>query len=69
MTSKKKENIRDKVVHFTLNEKELDLMSFYIKKYKIENRSRWIRESLLAHILKNLEKDYPTLFEENEMRR
>ncbi len=43
--------------------------SHYLKKYKITNRSRWFRETVLNHVLKNMEQDYPTLFEENEMRR
>lgn len=60
---------RDKKVHFSLNEKEYELILSYAKKYKIENRSRWIRETIVGHVLKNLDMDYPTLFGENEMRR
>jgi hypothetical protein len=41
----------------------------YLSKYKIENKSRWYRETIISHILKTLEEDYPTLFRENEMRR
>ncbi len=44
-------------------------MCSYIKKYKIANRSRWCRETIISHILKSLDQDYPTLFGENEMRR
>lgn len=54
---------------FSLNEEEYALIASYIKKYKIANRSRWCRETIIAHVLKNLEQDYPTLFGENEMRR
>ncbi len=54
---------------FMLNDEEHRLILFYLKKYKITNRSRWYRETLLNHILINMEQDYPTLFEENEMRR
>lgn len=60
---------RKKNISFSLNEKEYDLLCAYAKKYKIQNRSRWIRETLMNHILKNLDLDYPTLFGENEMRR
>ncbi|MDD4777124.1 MAG: hypothetical protein PHV53_02430 [Fermentimonas sp.] len=60
---------RNKKVAFTLADEEYDLIHFYLKKYKITNRSRWYRETILTHVLKNMEKDYPTLFEENEMRR
>jgi hypothetical protein len=60
---------RTKQVVFTLADEEYDLIHFYLKKYKITNRSRWYRETILAHVLKSMDKDYPTLFEENEMRR
>lgn len=60
---------RTKKAEFTLSEEEIDLINFYLKKYKISNRSRWFRETIINHILKNMDMDYPTLFEENEMRR
>lgn len=61
--------VRNKQVNFSLSDEENNLISLYIKKYKITNKSRWLRETLMAHVLKNLEMDYPTLFGENEMRR
>jgi hypothetical protein len=61
--------IRSKKAEFLLNEEEYNLVAFYLKKYKISNRSRWFRETIVGHILKTLDKDYPTLFDENEMRR
>ena len=36
---------------------------------KITNKSNWMRETLLAFIYKNIDEDYPTLFNELEMRR
>lgn len=60
---------RSKKAEFTLNEEELEMINFYLKKYKITNRSRWFRETIMSHILKSMDMDYPTLFEENEMRR
>jgi hypothetical protein len=54
---------------FMLSEEESGLIRVYLKKYKITNRSRWFRETILCHVLKNMEQDYPTLFGENEMRR
>lgn len=61
--------IRAKQANFSLSDEEYNLMCQYMKKYKIANKSRWLRETIMAHILKNLEMDYPTLFGENEMRR
>lgn len=60
---------RTKKAEFTLSEEEFELINFYLKKYKITNRSRWFRETIINHVLKNMDMDYPTLFEENEMRR
>jgi hypothetical protein len=60
---------RTKRVAFMLTEEEENAMKVYLNKYKITNRSRWIRETALAHILKVYDDDYPTLFSENEMRR
>lgn len=60
---------RTKKVQISLNDKEYELITSYAKKYKIENRSRWLRETVLTHVLKSLDQDYPTLFGENEMRR
>ncbi|MDR0824994.1 MAG: hypothetical protein LBN74_07855 [Prevotella sp.] len=69
MKPKKKGANRTKHLLFSLNEEEYALVASYVKKYKIENRSRWCRETIIAHILKCLDQDYPTLFGENEMRR
>lgn len=60
---------RKKKAEFMLNEEEHELINYYLKKYKITNRSRWFRETIMNYILKNMDMDYPTLFEENEMRR
>ncbi len=56
-------------VVFMLNEDEHKAVERYLVKYRITNKSRWYRETIISHILKNLEEDYPTLFNENEMRR
>lgn len=61
--------VRDQRLSFLVSEEELRTINSYLEKYKIQNRSRWMRETMLTHILKVLEQDYPTLFGENEMRR
>ncbi|MDO4950227.1 MAG: hypothetical protein Q4E55_08750 [Bacteroidales bacterium] len=53
----------------TFTEEEMTFVNNYLRKYKITNRSRWMRETLLAFIHRNLEDDYPTLFNEHDMRR
>lgn len=61
--------LRTKKAEFMLTEDEYQLIDFYLRKYKITNRSRWFRETVLNYIFKNMDQDYPTLFSENEMRR
>lgn len=64
-----KGHLRVHRVTFLLSEEEHKVIQRYLTKYKIANHSRWYRETILTHILRTLEADYPTLFNENEMRR
>lgn len=52
-----------------MSEEELRIVDSYLRKYKITNKSRWLRETVLAFIHKNMDEDYPTLFGEHDMRR
>ncbi|MDR0939392.1 MAG: hypothetical protein LBN29_08585 [Mediterranea sp.] len=52
-----------------LSDDEQRIVDRHLKRYKITNRSRWIRETILATIYKKMDEDYPTLFDEHEMRR
>jgi hypothetical protein len=54
---------------FLVNSEEKQMIEKYLRKYRIRNRSRWMRETLITFIIKNLDQDYPTLFNEQEMRR
>lgn len=66
---KKETSTRKERYSFLVNPDEKRMIESYLRKYKIANRSRWMRETLLTFIIKNLDKDYPTLFDEQEMRR
>lgn len=52
-----------------MSEEELRIVDRYLEKYHITNKARWLRETILAHIYEHMEEDYPTLFNEHEMRR
>ena len=52
-----------------LSDEEQQMIDRYLEKYKITNKSRWIRETILFSVLKNMSEDYPTLFGEHDMRR
>lgn len=51
-----------------MSEKEMQIVERYLKKYRITNRSRWLRETVLGIIYQKLLDDYPTLFNENDMK-
>lgn len=53
----------------TVSEDEQRIVDRYLEKYKITNKSRWLRETILVFIYKNMGEDYPTLFGEHDMRR
>lgn len=52
-----------------VSEEEQRIVNRYLEKYKITNKSRWLRETVLMFIYKKLDEDYPTLFGEHDMRR
>ncbi len=47
---------------FLLNTHEMRAVDRYCKKYKVANRSKFIRETIFTAILKRFEEDHPTLF-------
>ena len=60
---------RERRMSIFLSEDEQLIVDRYLEKYKITNKSRWLRETILMFIHKNMEEDYPTLFGEHDMRR
>lgn len=48
---------------FSLNDRENKALDHFLRKYKIENKSRFIRETLMRTIIKQMEQDSPTLFD------
>lgn len=46
-----------------LNDKEHNTLNRYLEKYKIKNKSKFVREALMHTVIKRLEEDYPSLFD------
>lgn len=63
MSERGAKSLREHRHFFTLNEKENRALERYISKYKIKNKSKFIREALMVAIIKRLEEDSPTLFD------
>ena len=49
-------------VAIMLNDEEMKAMNRFITTYKVTNKSRFMRETLMTAILKKFEEDHPTLF-------
>ncbi|MDG5799168.1 hypothetical protein QA597_02200 [Marinilabiliaceae bacterium ANBcel2] len=67
MTNKNSSLKRKHKASFTLNDKELEAIEVYCKKYKIKNRSKFLRESVLKTVMIKFFEDYPTLFEKQDL--
>lgn len=44
------------------NNKELAAINQYCNRYKIRNKSKFMRETIILEILRKFDKDYPSLF-------
>ena len=51
---------RERRMSILLSDEEQLIVDRYLEKYKITNKSRWLRETILMFIHKNMEEDYPT---------
>lgn len=56
---------RKNTIAFQLNDLEMKALDKFCKKYKITNRSKFIRELVMKNILERFDQDYPSLFEQN----
>jgi len=64
-------SVKEKRCHrmsFMLNETEYKAVERHVRKYKISNKSNWIRLTILAQIWQKVGEDLPMLFDEKEMR-
>ena len=47
-----------------LNNLEVQALDKYFKKYKIDNQSKFLRETIMRSVLKKFSDDYPTLWDQ-----
>jgi len=48
------------------NDRELNALNSFFDRYKIDNRSKYMRETIITAILKKFDEDYPTFWEEEQ---
>ncbi|MEZ7874566.1 MAG: hypothetical protein QMB82_02990 [Bacteroidales bacterium] len=44
------------------NDKELEAIQLYCKRYKVSSHAKFCREAIISTILKRFDEDHPTLF-------
>ena len=44
------------------NDKELEAVQLYCKKYKVKSQAKFYREAIITTILKQFDEDHPKLF-------
>jgi hypothetical protein len=49
-----------------LNNRELRALGIYCNRYRVKNKSEFLRETIMKAILKRFEEEHPTLWEEND---
>jgi len=49
-----------------LNKREMRALGIYCNRYRVKNKSEFLRETIMKAILKRFEEEHPTLWEENE---
>jgi hypothetical protein len=50
------------------NNRELEAIEGYCERFKIKNQSKFMREAIITEVLRKFDENYPTLFEESQMR-
>jgi hypothetical protein len=59
----KRNSVRAHRQVFALNDDENKVLNRYIAKYKVMNKAKFIRETLMVSIIRKLEEDHPRLFD------
>ncbi|TAL64960.1 MAG: hypothetical protein EPN88_10240 [Bacteroidetes bacterium] len=49
-----------------LNNREMRALGIYCNRYRVKNKSEFLRETIIKAILRRFEEEHPTLWEENE---
>jgi hypothetical protein len=58
---------RNNRLSLMLNTREMRALGIYCNRYRIKNKSGFLRETIMKAILKRFEDEHPSLWEENEL--
>jgi hypothetical protein len=49
-----------------LNHREMRALGIYCNRFRVKNKSEFLRETIMKAIIKRFEEEHPTLWEEND---
>jgi hypothetical protein len=64
--NKEEELRRNNRLSLMLNKREAKALGIYCSRYRIKNKSEFLRTTIMKEILKRFGDEHPTLWEENE---
>ncbi len=50
------------------NNHEIKAINNYCRQFKIKNKSKFMREAIITEVLKRFDENYPTLFEDKQLK-
>ena len=65
-TSKEDRLRRTNRLSLMLNKREMRALGIYCNRYRIRNKSEFLRETIMKAIIKRFEEEHPSLWEESE---
>ncbi|HEX2921671.1 MAG TPA: hypothetical protein VHO50_10955 [Bacteroidales bacterium] len=66
-TINKEEQLRRKKrLSLMLNSREAKALGIYCNRFRVKNKSEFLRATIMKEIVKRFEEEHPTLWEENE---
>ncbi len=65
----KEESLRRKKSHsIRFNNREQSAIDQYCEKFRVKNKSKFMREAIITEVLRKFDENYPTLWEDEQMR-
>jgi hypothetical protein len=50
------------------NQREMKAIEHYCRKFRVDNRSKFMREAIITEVLKKFDENYPTLWEDAQLK-
>lgn len=60
--------VRKQSQSIRFNSRELSAINQYCKKFRVKNKSKFMREAIITEVLRKFENNYPTLWDEAQLR-